>query len=281
MHERTVDGVRIAYLDTGIAAPGAPTFLFLHGLGTYGLSWRHNIDALRAHGRCIALDLPGHGLSARTGFSFSMKAFAHTLIHFIGQLRLEHVVLVGHSMGGQIAMTAVLEAPYCASGLVLCAPAGFETFSAWERMTQMASTRMLDVFYDDEETLGGGIRASFYRFPPDASAMISDLLRILRAVPRRDHRHAMERCIEAMMEGPVFSNLHRILHPALILFGEKDALIPAKLFSQQSTRTVAEQGARRMPNSKLSFLPQTGHFVHWEKAHEVNALIKDWLKKKA
>lgn len=281
MHQCTVAGMQIAYLDTGAGRAGTPTFLFLHGLGTYGLSWRHNIEALRAHGRCVALDLPGHGLSSRTGFSFSMKAFAHVLLHFIGQLGLENVVLIGHSMGGQIAMTAVLEEPRCAERLVLCAPAGFETFNPFEQAAQQASARMMDVFYDNEATLRGGIHASFHHFPHDGHAMVDDLLRILRSVPKSEHRHAMERCISAMMEGSVFQSLHRIQQPALVIFGEKDALIPAKVFSHQHTRGIAEQGTRRLPHATLKFIPQTGHFVHWEKAREVNSLVTNWLKKKA
>ena len=278
MYEKTVaGGVRIAYLDTGPSAfPEAPTFLFLHGLGTYGLSWRHNIDALKPYGRCIALDLPGHGFSTRTGFSFSMQAFAHAVIHFIGELGLKRVCLVGHSMGGQIALTAVAEEPNCADRLVLCAPAGFETFNPWERMAQMASARMLDVFYDDEETLRSGIRASFHRPPPDAAGMVADLVRILRAVSRHDHRRAMERCIEAMMDEPVFHRLPQIRHPSLVIFGEADALIPAKLLSHQNTRAVAEQGARRLPAASLRLLPKVGHFVHWEAAGAVNKLVLQW-----
>ena len=279
MHKKTVEGgVRLAYLDTGENEDGGgPTFLLLHGLGTYGLSWRHNMEALRGYGRCIALDLPGHGFSARTDFPFTIKAFAHAVIHFIGELDLRRVCLVGHSMGGQIAMRAVLEEQQCAERLVLCAPAGFESFNPLERMAQMASARMVDVFYDDEDTLRRGIHASFYKMPPDVGAMINDLIRILRSVPRADHKRAMERCIEAMLEDSVFTDLPKIKHPALVIFGEEDALIPAKLLSHQNTAAVAKQGAGRLPNSSFHLLPKAGHFVHWEASTIVNKLMADWV----
>jgi pimeloyl-ACP methyl ester carboxylesterase len=280
MYETTVlGGVKMAYLDSG-AVPGAPTLLFLHGLGTYALSWRHNLQSLRTKARCIAVDLPGHGASGRGSYSYTMRFFAKCVIDLIGKLGLSDVWLVGHSMGGQIALTAVLEEPRCATRLVLCAPAGFETFNPIERATQLASARMMDVFYDDEATLRAGIQASFNRFPSDAQNMVSDLIKVLRRQPKHEHRLAMERCITGMMDGSVYDKLHAVKQPALVMFGEKDKLIPAKVFSQRGTRDVAKEGTRRMPAATLHMVPQVGHFVHWEAANEVNGLISRWLDDK-
>lgn len=269
-------GATISYFDTG-SGPRA-TLLFLHGLGTYALSWKPNVAALSARYRCIAVDLPGYGHSSRDNHSYSMPFFAHSVVDFIGRLGLHDVCLVGHSMGGQIAMNAVLEEPQCARRIVLCAPAGFETFNPLERAGHLASLRAMDFFSDDEAMIRHGLHRSFYHFPPDAAQMVRDVIQIFRKQPQAQYKQIIDRCIQGMLEGEVYSRLPQIKHPALVIFGEKDALIPAKFFSHRSTRQLAEEGAARMPKATLHVLPRAGHFVHWEKATVVNRMIDDWLQ---
>jgi pimeloyl-ACP methyl ester carboxylesterase len=89
----------------------------------------------------------------------------------------------------------------------------------------------------------------------------------------------MEKCVEAMMDDPVLHRLGFIHQPTLIIFGQADALIPSKPLSQQSTSTIAKQGASRLPSAQLHLLPNAGHFVHWEAANKVNKLVSAWMKK--
>jgi len=275
-------GATIAYLDTGPprnAPPDVPTLVFLHGLATYGLSWWPNIAALRARYRCIALDLPGHGLSSRGDHAYSMRFFAHSVLHLLGALRLQSVCLVGHSMGGQIALTAVAEEPRCAERLVLCAPAGFETFGFFERTAYSASMHAFGLFSDDESSLRSGIRSSFSRhFPPAAARMTDDLLHLLRPHSRSQYRRIIDRCISGMLDAPVWDRLPAVQQPTLVVFGEEDRLIPANPFSQQRPADVARAGTDRMPRAALRLVPRAGHFVHWEAAALVNDWITEWVE---
>lgn len=59
------------YIDEG----EGDTFLFIHGLATYALSWRRNIDELKKSYRCIAVDLPGNGLSDRADYPYGISFF--------------------------------------------------------------------------------------------------------------------------------------------------------------------------------------------------------------
>ena len=121
---------RIAYLDEG---KGERTLVFIHGLANYALVWKKNIEYLSQYYRCIAIDLPGNGLSDKNPHPFSIKFFAESVNNFIAALGLTNVTIVGHSMGGQVAMTTAINYPTCADALVLCAPAGFEEFSAMDK----------------------------------------------------------------------------------------------------------------------------------------------------
>ena len=92
-------GGEIAYTEFGDAA--APAALFVHGLATGGLMWRHVIEQLSATARCIAIDLPAHGgTPARADMSVS--AMAEVLAELSGGLGLGQVDLVGNDTGGAV-----------------------------------------------------------------------------------------------------------------------------------------------------------------------------------
>src|SRR5690606_24550215 len=191
--------------------------------------------------RCLAIDLPGNGLSEGGNFPYSMYYFASVINEFISALELEDPVLAGHSMGGQIAITALLQNPDAASRLILCAPAGFEVFSPLEAALYKTSLSMFSFFSSDEISLKKSIQSSFYKTFHQADGMIQDLIRLMHRHPAHQYSEMVKACISAMMDEPIFNSLHLIRQPALIIFGEKDALIPSKALHPISTRKLAEQ----------------------------------------
>ena len=134
------DNCKIAYIDEG---KGEKTILFIHGLANYAQCWKRNIDFLKHHYRCIAIDLPGNGLSDHNHHSFGMKFFANCIGNFISALKLKKVYLAGHSMGGQVALTTALQFPQLIEKMVLCAPAGFEKFTAMDKAISYTLTGKL------------------------------------------------------------------------------------------------------------------------------------------
>lgn len=268
------NGYKVAYIDEG---EGDQTILFIHGLGNYALGWRKNIRALKQYYRCIAIDLPGNGYSDRADFSYSMNFFAGCIYDFIRNLRLENVCLAGHSMGGQIAMTLLLNEPKAAERLILCAPAGFETFSPIERSMYVSTLQMVDMFSTDENSLRKSIRTSFYQFPQQGEDMIEELVGILRSYPIQPYRKMIDACIHAMLDEPVYDRLGEINQPTLVMYGERDALIPNRIIHPVTTRQIAQQGAGKLPNALLHMIPQCGHFLQLEKADIVNDHIRNFL----
>ena len=136
---------QVAYIDAGT---GPETLLLIHGLAANAGFWRYNIPALAQHYRVIAVDLPGFGRSQkRQSYAYDMSFYAATLQRLLDELGIRTVVPVGHSMGGQIALTMALQSPDRVSRLVLLAPAGVESFDQGEgdwlarRSRSRASTR--------------------------------------------------------------------------------------------------------------------------------------------
>jgi len=117
---------RLHYLDAGTSER---TFVFVHGMGGRWQHWLETIPALAEHGRVLALDLPGFGQSERPAARVSLDGFADAAAELIRDLSIERVVLVGHSMGGPIALRFASRHPDLAEAIVPVGGAVFQ-FSA-------------------------------------------------------------------------------------------------------------------------------------------------------
>lgn len=266
--------VSVAYIDEGA---GPQTLVFLHGLGSYLKGWTKNASELSRDFRCIALDFPGYGKSSKGDLPYSMTFFARVVRDFILGLHLQNVVLIGHSMGGQVAATIAVRYPEIVQKLILIAPAGFETFSeaerAWIRATY--SPTLLKAMPADQ--IKRNFEVNFCRFPDDARFMIDDRMMMQGTKAYEQYCEMIPHCVNGMLDEPVFDLLPQIKAQTLVLFGENDMLIPNKLLHPGLNPVmVAEAGARRIPAARLELLRPCGHFAQWECAGAVNRSIRSF-----
>lgn len=109
------DGNPIAYDDPG---SGSPALVFVHGWSCDRSYWRHQLAAFEANHRVVAMDIAGHGDSGVDRASWTMPSFGADVAAVVDHLGLEDVVLIGHSMGGDVVVeTALILGPRVA-GLV-------------------------------------------------------------------------------------------------------------------------------------------------------------------
>ena len=264
------DSLQVAYVDEG----EGPVLLFVHGLGSNLQAWYKNIDSLKLTYRCIALDLPGYGKSDESKQPYSMHFFAARLRAFIAQLELEEVTLVGHSMGGQIAMHTVLSGTENISRLVLVAPAGFETFTEEQKQWFATYVTPMVVKATPDAQIVRNFEINFHQMPEDARFMIDDRMELKASPAYEAYCEMIPQCVNAMLAEPVFDRLSEILLPTLVVFGEEDALIPNRFLHPGLTvKEVAEAGVQQFQHAQLSILPAAGHFVQWEQAAALNHLI--------
>lgn len=257
---------------------GQRTLLFIHGLANYAPVWKQNIAYLKQFYRCIAIDLPGNGLSDKNDHPFGMKFFAESVYNFIQVLGLKNVCLVGHSMGGQVAMTTLINYPSCADALVLCAPAGFEEFTAFEKTLFHSTLQVYDFAAGDENMLRHVIENSFYNQRTQGEGVIRELVEIMRTYKANYYRKMIEACVKGMLDESVFTKLQEIKQPALVLFGRNDALIPNRLLHHTTTEKMATDGVKKLSCGKLELFADCGHFVQWERAEDVNRSIIMFLE---
>jgi pimeloyl-ACP methyl ester carboxylesterase len=102
-----VDGITVHYVAEG----RGPAVVLVHGLAGFAESWRHNISALAARTRVYALDLPGFGQSDKPPAAYDLAFFVHALRAFLDATGMPTASLVGHSLGGAIAVATGLTHP--------------------------------------------------------------------------------------------------------------------------------------------------------------------------
>ncbi|MEN0006982.1 MAG: alpha/beta hydrolase, partial [Bacteroidota bacterium] len=189
------------------------------------------------------------------------------------------ITLVGHSMGGQIAMHVVLDEVAAVEKLVLLAPAGFEVFTDQEKAWFKAVLTPAVVKATPEAQIIKNFEINFFEMPEDARFMIADRL-AMRAIADYDaYCEMIPKCVNGMLEQPVFEQLPSISVPTLVMYGEADALIPNRILHPTLTPVaVAEKGQALIPNSKLVMVPKAGHFVQWDGASVVNEAIKKFIE---
>ncbi|MDA3942439.1 MAG: alpha/beta hydrolase [Bacteroidetes bacterium] len=269
------ESVELAYVDEG---KGKETIIFIHGLGSYLPAWKKNIEELKHDYRCIAIDLPGYGKSSKLPHSGQMTYYAAVVNDFVEALDLEQVYLAGHSMGGQISMVTALTYPEIVKGLILAAPAGFEEFSSGQKQWFRDVMTLNAVMKTPVEAIKTNLYYNFYNMPKDAEFMITDRISMRSAVDFEAYCYAVVQSVNGMVDESLLNHLQEIKQPVLIIFGEKDNLIPNRFLNPGFTRKIAETGHEKIPNSQLVMLPKTGHFLQFENPKGFNQAVKDFIK---
>jgi len=267
-------GEEVAYFDEGEGQP----IIFIHGLGSYAPAWKNNIEGLQKNFRCIALDLPGYGKSSKGKYEASMTYYANIIKDFMQALGLETAVLAGHSMGGQIAMTAALSYPEMVDRLILVAPAGFEVFHKGEKEWFREALTPTSVKLTPVDQIKTNIAWNFYDMPQEAEFMITDRIAMRQAEEFDAYCYIIPECVKGMVNQPVFDYLPQIEQPTLVFFGHQDNLIPNRFLNGGDTEDIGRQGVERLPNARLRMIGQAGHFVHFERAEVVNEEIRAFLR---
>ena len=116
-----IDGRKINYLQMGQEGPAV---VFIHGFGGDLNNWMFNQPMLAEKHRTYALDLPGHGASGKAVGDGSFAMLTDTMVKFLDAVGLDQAHLVGHSLGGAIAIAVAKAAPAKVASLTLISPAG-------------------------------------------------------------------------------------------------------------------------------------------------------------
>ncbi len=270
-----IDGMQISYQDAGA---GSRTLVLVHGLASNGGFWRYNIAELSRSFRVIAIDLPGYGKSSKEAYPYTMSFFAETVSKLLKKLQIDNAVYVGHSMGSQIGIHLAIRHPEQIGRLILASPAGFEPFSRGDG-DWLKSVMTIDfVKKTTEDRQRANIASNFYSYDDRFEWMVEERARMAKAKDFEDFCYAVIRSVHGMIDEPTTNRLAEVKQPTLVIFGEKDGLIPNPILHGGESKDIAAIGTKAIPNVALIMIPEAGHMVQMEKPAEFNQAVLSWLK---
>jgi len=254
---RMVDGVRLRLRDTG--PRDAPAVILLHGFGASLDTWEPWARTLSAQYRVIRFDLPGFGLTGPdpTG-DYSDAREMKILNDLMDQLGVARANLVGNSMGGRIVWNFAALHPDRVSRMVLVSPDGFASPGfAYDRAPETPLFLRALPYVAPRSLLKAGLAAAYARLEALSEATITRYNDLLLAPGVRSA--ILTRMNQVILRNPA-PILARIKIPTLLLWGEKDSVIPIR---------NADEYLRDLPQATLVRLPDLGH-VPFEEAPEVS-----------
>lgn len=262
-----VEGLRVHVQEAGQGEP----LLLLHGLGAWSYSFRHNVPALAQRHRVLALDLPGFGFSDRPADGdYTVGGQARAVTAFMDALELPAATVLGHSMGGAVALHLAAAEPERVQRLILVDSATTELGSWWRRpLTGLALP-----FFSIGFALGV-LQRPVHRFllstgVCDPSGLTDEALDNY-VLPTRlpGTRRVLPRVLwHLQLQG--LPELSRVRQPTLILWGSHDRwLLP------RAGRWLKA----RLPHAELVVVEQAGHLPLEERPAESNRLLLEWLRR--
>lgn len=238
-------GPTLDYADRG-ATRGVPV-VFLHGYTDSWTSFATVLPHLPARIRALAVSQRGHGESDRPVAGYHPHDFAADLDGFFDAVGIDRAIVVGHSMGSQVALKFALARPSRVLGLALVG--GFAT---------LAGNTAIDELREAVATLRDPIDTDFVRAfqgstmaRPCADSFFDMVVDESRKVPARIWREALAGQIVEDVTGA----LGRIAVPTLIAWGDRDSLVP---------RAAQEALIEAIPRARLVIHHGCGHGLHWD-----------------
>ena len=235
---------------------GRPSLVFLHYFGGSSLAWTEVIEGLANDYHCVAPDLRGFGASDALPENYALKDYADDIADLISTLTIENYVLIGHSMGGKIALALAARQPKNLQSLILLAPSPptAEPIQEDERKKLLAAHANRCVATETVCKAAGG------KLPGEIFARaIDDNLRTSET--------AWKWWLEAGSREDISSEVEQINVPVLVAAGEKDEAMTPELLKREIVC--------RIENARLFVVPDGNHLLPLDSAAAVVKLIRD------
>jgi len=261
-----LQGQRLHVRDTG--PKDAPAILMIHGFGASLHTWEPWALALSRTHRVVRFDLPGSGLSDPDPQGDYRDARTMALLQaLLDQRGIARAHIIGHSIGGRMAWTFAAQHPQRVERLVLLAPDGFAgPGSAYGQTPDVPAAMGLMRYALPRPLLRMNLAPAYANPEVLSDAMTTRYHDLMRAPGGR--QALLSRLQQTVLVDPV-PLLRTIQAPTLLLWGEKDAFIPA---------ANAADYLRALPNAALLTLPGVGHVPQEEAVQDGLAAVQKFLQ---
>ena len=254
----TIHGHQRAYVMAG----SGPALLLLHGLGCDHRTWDPVIEQLAQRYTVIAPDLLGHGESDKPRADYSVGGYANGMRDLLSVLGIESATVVGHSLGGGVAMQFAYQFPERTDRLVLVAPGGIgpEVTPLLRAVTlpgfqQVAAAATVPVVRQVGTGLLNGLSKTGLWFLRDLDEVAKIFDSFKDPAARAAIAHVVKACID--WKGQIITMADRAYlteaMPLCLIWGEEDLVIPP---------SHAQIARELMPGADVELIPRSGHFPH-------------------
>jgi pimeloyl-ACP methyl ester carboxylesterase len=272
---RVVHGHRRAFVRAG----SGPALLLLHGIGNNCQTWAGVIDRLAERYTVIAPDLLGHGSSDKPRGDYSIAAYANGMRDLLSVLDIEQATVVGHSLGGGIALQFAYQFPERCQRLALVGSGGLgPELSAGLRAATLPGAELVVTALTG---VSGPVRLGFQVMDRIGHAAgwrrVRDLAEAgdaLLALKDIEARRAFLRTLRGVVDahGQAVTALDRLYLadaiPMLVIWGGRDPIVPAQ--HAQTVRTV-------VPSARIEMFPDAGHWPHLDDPDRFCELLLDFM----
>jgi pimeloyl-ACP methyl ester carboxylesterase len=270
LHQVDVDGTPVNYVEIGSGE--LEPIVFVHGLGGQWQNWLENIPRAAQERRVIALDLPGFGLTPMPRDKITIPGYGRCVDAVCDKLSLGRVDMVGNSMGGYVAAEVAIQFPERIDQLILVSAAGITSADIAHRpiltMGRIAAAMATYGAASHRQIASRPISrhmalALVARHP---SRLKPDLA--YEGFFKGTGKPGFDDALRASLEYDFRDRLPEIRQPTLIVWGEKDSIIPVR---------DAQEFERVIPDSRKVVMRDTGHIPMAERPRTFNDLMMDFL----
>jgi pimeloyl-ACP methyl ester carboxylesterase len=269
---RLIHGYKRAFR---VAGEGPP-LLLIHGIGDSSRTWEQVIAVLAREHTVIAPDLLGHGLSDKPRADYSVAAYANGMRDLLAVLGIDRVTLVGHSLGGGVAMQFAYQFPEKTERLILVASggAGNEVSPLLRAATLPGAQLGMSALRLPGARIAVNLGVEILRRTDTGLGLDAvDLRRVVQALPDRTARSAFIRTLRSVVDwrGQVVTMLDRSYlargMPTMLMWGARDSVVPIG---------HGRRAHAAMPGSRFEIFPSAGHFPFRSDPARFVGLLEDF-----
>jgi pimeloyl-ACP methyl ester carboxylesterase len=257
----TIQGFNIRYWDIG--SIDNPNILLIHGIGASIESWAPLIEFLKNDFHIVAIDLPGFGRSDQIPNVYSARS-TEIFRDFVEQVNLNNFSIIGHSLGGYIALELLSQQNLPITNLVLIGSAGFGFVSPVFKFFATPFSKKFLLPFVANNFAGPLVLQFFYgnKLGKDINHQMANYWK---------DKKVSQAFVEILLnagEESIYSGLDFINCPVQLIWGEQDWVLKV---------SHAKRAKKLIPHARLTIISKGGHCVHTVAPAKVNPIIKQFL----
>jgi len=259
----TINNLTVSYSDHG--PDDAPVIIFIHGFPLNKSMWNIQVEALKENYRVIAYDIRGHGNSDPGIDEFSIELFVIDLLRLMEKLKIEKSILCGLSLGGYIALNAVLKHPDRFDGLILN---DTQCIADTPEIKENRCNAIISIKEKGVEQYADEIIKKL--FAQETFTKNKNVVDAVKEMIISTQKQSLCNTLHALAERKeTCDQLSEINIPVLIMVGQEDKITPI---------AAAQQMHEKILNSKLEIIQQAGHLSNLENPTAFNTHLVNFLE---